>query len=1066
MTNFLIGILELSVGGALLILLLLLTLRLFGKKFTAKCRYILWILVMLRLAVPFSTGLLPALIEVPVENLPAETEPAPTIPPSAPILTDTHIPPVTAWDIPENIVPSPVYGEPTPPPTQDETPIPETSPADILATVYLTGTAVFFLWNMTSYLLYTGKIRKHARSADREEQKILETVCKSNHLHTPPALLIAPGIHSPAAFGLFRRYIVLPDIGFTENGLTGTLAHEVTHCKRGDLYIKFVALLARSLHWFNPLVHVAAFRCEMEMELSCDESVLRGCDDETRTAYGEVMLDIIRRCRRNRGALTTHFNPRKTAVTARFKNILYGSGKNRGYALIGICVVLCLLAGTIVACQTETDENPPEDIPEVTEIPETPAASDTLEEPILSELPEIMAEESPHPDISQAFLTVSMPERTAVYYFYAPGLTYYRYTPHDGADYKCTLVLPAGYEDGEIFHASANPENDTIQITVQTSGGYLAYTLASDSFTPTSVEILTKPQVSQIMDSMTAHYTTVYRCDDVYRTDQTPTYGTAAVSVPTAMSDYVVDQVSVLLCDDGCDPTDVLSRAIWGYAPGWRIDQYTEYTETDGWNYPTRAYENIVPDDIKASMMEQGTPEWLYDRREYPYLLTLDETHYAVIVLKPKSYESEKPTNERERVDDILKTVRIDTVWWDGSAEEPTTAQDYYRALLNDEIGHSALLYNNPAVSADIADMVATVLNAYRNGQDPNDLLPASETTYIEYPLARVRENPTVDEITELLKDAYVSPDGTISLNLDLGAEGYVMTLPIRVGQFGESYAAYFTGIEFVCGTPKLLSIVDIENYAELGDSFYPSYYEYTKAFLTGDTATMEEIGNYPSGTLTDYKKLKIGDYFIYRDDSTDQFLLEAEILTGTEGIPAGTRRFLYTEYPGIGLTLLRDDTSPVSEAGTALSRLLNITMQYDLTAMKSVDFTTEYLIDCLSSKAGRNSFSADEITAYANLVFGWEDFAPSPNCFYDGTYTIPGHGAAHTIHDIASTEEHQNDNGTAVTTVTVRFYADRGMTVYSHMIAYDMEKSGEDWIFREQRVLEERPYPPCRYAT
>ncbi len=817
MTDFLLGILELSVGTAVLILLILLVLRLFGKNFTAKCRYILWTLVMLRLAIPFSTGILPALIEVPVETPPAETATVPAITPVPPIPTQTDPLPVTTWDIPDNTVPSPIYSDPTPSVIREEPPAPELTPVYILTIVYLTGAILFFLWNMTSYLLYTHKILKSARPADGEEQTVLETVCRIQNLHTTPTLLIAPGIHSPAAFGLFRRRIVLPDIVLTETGLTGTLSHEVTHCKRGDLYIKFVSLLARSLHWFNPLVHVAAFHCETEMELSCDESVLRGCDDETRAAYGEVMLDIIRRCRRSQGALTTHFNPRKTAVTARFKNILYGSGKNRGYALIGICIVLCLLTGTIVACQTETEETPPADL---TEPPKTEEKTDAEivfpEESVSYTLPAAPMEKAERP--KNPFLTVvAIPDNTATFYFDGLGLTYYVYSFAEEKVCKSTLPLPDGYENGEILHARIGDAPGDLRIFVRTSSGYLEYLLHTGGEDPLQARTLTKEEVRHLMDSMTMHYTTVYRCDDVYRTEYTATHGTAAVSVPTAMSDYVVDQVQILRCDDGCDPTDVLSRALWGYAPGWRIDQYTEYTPADGWSYPTRAYENIVPDEIKASMIAQETPVWLYDRREYPYLLTLDDTHYAVIVLKPKSYETEKPENERELVNDILKTVRIDTVFWDGSAEEPSTAQDYYRSVLRGEIGYSPLLYNNFAVSADIAEQVAGVLNAYRNGIDPNELLPASETTYIEYPLARVRENPTVDEIMELLKTAEVI-DGTIFLHLDLGAEGCIMTLPIRIGQFGESCAAYFTGIEFVCGTPKLLSIVDIENYAELGE--------------------------------------------------------------------------------------------------------------------------------------------------------------------------------------------------------------------------------------------------------
>ena len=67
MTSFILEVFELTVGMSAFIALLLLTLKLFGKKFTAKCRYILWTLVIIRLAIPFSFGLMPSLIEIPIE---------------------------------------------------------------------------------------------------------------------------------------------------------------------------------------------------------------------------------------------------------------------------------------------------------------------------------------------------------------------------------------------------------------------------------------------------------------------------------------------------------------------------------------------------------------------------------------------------------------------------------------------------------------------------------------------------------------------------------------------------------------------------------------------------------------------------------------------------------------------------------------------------------------------------------------------------------------------------------------------------------------------------------------
>ncbi len=392
MLSFFIDILEITVGTSLLVLMMLLILRLVGKKFTAKCRYILWTLVLVRLAVPFSFNILPALIEVPVEPTiiikqeapgididtpPMEFEPAETNPVQTPIEPVTPIvPTVPTTPTTPTIPTTPNHGTTTTPNEQSQTPpepvfIPTETPdpvhekepitwrqiLDIVSIVYVAGAVVFILWNLLSYALYTRKILRAARMPDERTLAIYNSICKKENLEKAPMLLISPVINSPAAFGIFRRKIVLPDISFTQNGLAGTLLHEVTHCKRGDLYIKVVELIARSFHWFNPLAHIAAVRCEMEMEMSCDETVLTGCGDDARAAYGEVMLDIIRRCRRNRGALTTHFNPKKSSVKARFANIIYGSGKRRGRILILICLMLCVIAGTIVACTVkETPE--------------------------------------------------------------------------------------------------------------------------------------------------------------------------------------------------------------------------------------------------------------------------------------------------------------------------------------------------------------------------------------------------------------------------------------------------------------------------------------------------------------------------------------------------------------------------------------------------------------------------------------------------------------------------------------------------------------------------------------
>ena len=129
--------------------------------------------------------------------------------------------------------------------------------------------------------------------------------------------------------------------------------------------------------------------------------------------------------------------------------------------------------------------------------------------------------------------------------------------------------------------------------------------------------------------------------------------------------------------------------------------------------------------------------------------------------------------------------------------DQPGTAQDYYRGVLLGYFNYDRLFGGNAAVEKSVGEMIADVLDAYRNGKDPNELLPASETTFTPYPAKTVRANPVDEEIRAILDAATVDEEGIIRLRVDLG-EGYILELPMDLGIFGESYQAYFTGIYFI----------------------------------------------------------------------------------------------------------------------------------------------------------------------------------------------------------------------------------------------------------------------------
>ena len=99
------------------------------------------------------------------------------------------------------------------------------------------------------------------------------------------------GIKTPFIFGLLKPKIYLPaDLG--ENEKAYIIKHEQTHIKRLDHIIKPVAFLVLCVHWFNPLAWVAFFLMSEDMEMSCDESVIKQMGSEIKKEYSTSLLSL------------------------------------------------------------------------------------------------------------------------------------------------------------------------------------------------------------------------------------------------------------------------------------------------------------------------------------------------------------------------------------------------------------------------------------------------------------------------------------------------------------------------------------------------------------------------------------------------------------------------------------------------------------------------------------------------------------------------------------------------------------------------------------------------------
>jgi len=97
------------------------------------------------------------------------------------------------------------------------------------------------------------------------------------------------GLKTPFVFGITKPKIYLP-AGLSNHEKSYIIKHEQTHIKRLDHLAKLLAFIVFSIHWFNPLVWLAFFLMTEDMELSCDESVIRELGSEVKKDYSTSLL--------------------------------------------------------------------------------------------------------------------------------------------------------------------------------------------------------------------------------------------------------------------------------------------------------------------------------------------------------------------------------------------------------------------------------------------------------------------------------------------------------------------------------------------------------------------------------------------------------------------------------------------------------------------------------------------------------------------------------------------------------------------------------------------------------
>ena len=148
---------------------------------------------------------------------------------------------------------------------------------------------------------------------------------------------IGDRVPSPFILGMFRPRIYLSSSA-EESQMGYMLAHEQAHIRRGDHWWKLLGYLLLAVYWFNPLSWIAYILLSRDMELACDEKVIRGLDEAEKKSYLFALLDCSTQ-RRMVLACPPAFG--EVGVKQRVNAVL--DYKKPGFWVVLVSVFLCLI---------------------------------------------------------------------------------------------------------------------------------------------------------------------------------------------------------------------------------------------------------------------------------------------------------------------------------------------------------------------------------------------------------------------------------------------------------------------------------------------------------------------------------------------------------------------------------------------------------------------------------------------------------------------------------------------------------------------------------------------------
>lgn len=320
MKSLFITVLNMSITGSFVILAIMLA-RLLIKKAPKKYSYVLWLIPAFRLICPFSFRSVFSIFNLNFLNVSSRKD---TYAPTMNFVSESVEP--TRRRTESFIYPGGFSSGTYEVSNNYST---EENLMNVLALIWIIGAFFLLVYGMINYLSVKTKVE--------DSEHYTDNVYKSKNISMPFVLgFIKPNIYLPYNLG--------------EEVSPYVLAHENYHIKRKDHIIKLLAYVVLSVHWFNPFCWLAFFEMTKDMEMSCDEKVLKE-NEGIKKNYSLVLLSF---ATGKKMSFTSPIAFGETSVKSRIKNVL--SYKKPIFITAAAAAVILLVIAVVFASNPATQK--------------------------------------------------------------------------------------------------------------------------------------------------------------------------------------------------------------------------------------------------------------------------------------------------------------------------------------------------------------------------------------------------------------------------------------------------------------------------------------------------------------------------------------------------------------------------------------------------------------------------------------------------------------------------------------------------------------------------------------